>query len=173
MVRQRVSPPALDQLTTNELMRKSLKAEHQAWDDIKKRCLNPNCKDFKNYGARGILCMFSSFEEFIADVGPRPDNRYSISRIDNGGHYEPGNLCWDTKVPQNRNRRNCHLLTYKGETLCIAEWAERVAMPASRLEWRIRNGWSPKNALEIPPRRGRWNPYIKPSSRSQGCSSDR
>ena len=94
--------------------------------------------------------MFSSFETFLADVGPKPAQGYSINRIDNEKHYEPGNLRWDDKHAQNRNRRNNHVLTYNGESLCIAAWAERMGMPSRRLQSRIASGWSVEKALLTP-----------------------
>jgi hypothetical protein len=126
-------------------------AERRVFSDIKKRCNNPNCRDFPNYGGRGIRCLFTSFDEFLADVGARPGQGYSINRIDNARHYEPGNLRWDDKIAQNRNRRNNHVLTYNGESLCIAEWAERMDMPHRRLQARIAMGWDVERALLTPP----------------------
>jgi len=137
---------------TSSVSTQAFKAERQAWNDIQKRCYNPNCRDYRNYGARGIQCLFPSFEAFLADVGPKPAQGYSINRIDNEKHYEPGNLRWDDKHTQNRNRRNNHVLTYNGESLCIAEWAERMNIPSRRLQSRIANGWSVEKALLTPPK---------------------
>jgi len=70
----------------------------------KKRCLNLRNKDYYNYGARGIKFLFTSFEQFFAEVGHRPLGK-TIDRIDVNGHYEPGNVTWSTPLEQSRNKR--------------------------------------------------------------------
>lgn len=75
---------------------------------MKERCLNPECLQWKNYGARGItVCdrWLNSFESFLADLGPKPSPEHSIDRIDNDGNYEPGNVRWATPSQQGRNKR--------------------------------------------------------------------
>lgn len=84
--------------------------EYTAWTNMRNRCSNPTCKDWKNYGGRGIRVCWrwqsqSGFVLFLADVGRRPSAKHSIDRINNDGHYEPGNCRWATKKEQQNNQR--------------------------------------------------------------------
>ena len=79
---------------------------YMVWGSMIQRCTNPNNSGWPDYGARGIsVCeRWLTFENFLADMGERPDG-LSIDRVDNNGNYEPGNCRWATASQQQRNRR--------------------------------------------------------------------
>ena len=87
----------------------SYSSEYHTWQMMKDRCYNPNLKHYKDYGGRGItICDHwkDSFENFLADMGPKPSSKHSIDRINVNGNYDPGNCKWSTAREQIRNRRN-------------------------------------------------------------------
>jgi len=70
-----------------------------------RRCANPKHPRWADYGGRGIKFLFTSFQQWLDELGPRPSTQHSVDRIDNNRHYEPGNMRWATRSQQNRNRR--------------------------------------------------------------------
>lgn len=80
-------------------------SEYRAYTNAKQRCLNPNHNSYAAYGGRGIEFRFTSFQEFLAEVGLRPPGML-LDRKDNDGHYEPGNVRWVTYKQSAQNRRN-------------------------------------------------------------------
>jgi len=83
------------------------------------RCNNPNAKEYKNYGARGItVCdRWRDFPAFLADVGERPSSGLSIDRINNDGNYEPGNVRWATPKEQSNNTRR----NQRDQSKCLSQ----------------------------------------------------
>jgi hypothetical protein len=79
---------------------------YQTWSGMRTRCLDQNDPSYPRYGGRGIsICeRWSSFENFLHDMGPRP-KRLTLDRIDNDGNYEPSNCRWATWAQQRANQR--------------------------------------------------------------------
>lgn len=123
---------------------------YRSYQSAKDRCTNPNNPKYEHYGKRVILFSFENFEKFLAHVGPRASKKYSLDRINNEGNYEPGNVRWTTHQSQCRNTRKNVLLTYQNETLCIAEWAEKLNLNQTTIRSRIRYGWTVERTLSTP-----------------------
>jgi hypothetical protein len=120
---------------------------------MKQRCLNEKSHNYYKYGGRGIqVCArwLESFENFYADMGPRPSPEHSVDRIDNSGNYEPNNCRWATDDVQARNHRNNAIIEMNGQRKCVAEWSEITGIRANTIVTRIRRGWSPQEAISIP-----------------------
>lgn len=81
--------------------------EYRSWASMMTRCTNPKYEHWERYGGRGIsVCQrwLDSFENFLADMGQRPEGT-SLDRYPNpDGNYEPGNCRWATRVEQRANR---------------------------------------------------------------------
>ena len=87
---------------------KSKTPEYIAWGSMRQRCGNPKSQSFHHYGGRGIsVCeQWQSFEQFLADMGPRPDGMSLDRYPDVNGNYEPKNCRWATNADQARNKRS-------------------------------------------------------------------
>lgn len=130
--------------------------EYETWCGMKKRCNNPNTKGFSDYGGRGItVCdrWQHSFADFLADMGSRPSRDHTIERINNEKGYSPDNCKWLEKEKQAQNKRNNRTLTFKGETLCISEWARRTGFHIETLRRRLAKNWSIEHTLTVRLRR--------------------
>lgn len=79
---------------------------YSTWRAMKNRCNNPHADNYSRYGGRGIKIKYTSFQEFLDDVGARPSTIHTIDRVNNNGHYERGNCRWATPKEQQANRRN-------------------------------------------------------------------
>jgi len=121
---------------------------YMIWAGIHTRCTNHNEKSYERYGGRGIkVCdRWLKFENFLADMGERPDGM-SLDRINNNGDYEPNNCRWATRKEQCRNRRNNRLVEYRGETKLLVEWCELLGLKYKLIYDRLWAGWSIERTL--------------------------
>jgi len=78
--------------------------EFNRFYQAKARCTNPNNDRYHDYGGRGIQWRFESHEQAFAELGPCPPG-LTLDRIDNDGHYEPGNVRWANWKTQFASRR--------------------------------------------------------------------
>lgn len=105
--------------------------EYKAWSAAKKRCSNPNDPRYVHYGGRGIrMCdeWKADFQAFFADLGPRPQGRYTLERLDLNKGYEPGNCVWATYRQQNRNLRSNVKVSRSGRDYFLADLADAVGL---------------------------------------------
>lgn len=121
--------PGNVQWTKIEKHGKTDNPEHISWRAMKERCTNPSNKAFKYYGGAGIkVCpnWMLSFKMFLADMGPKPGQDFSIDRINPFGDYEPNNCRWANWETQSSNKKNTARVKYRGEEISIMKLAERL-----------------------------------------------
>jgi hypothetical protein len=128
--------------------------EFISWMGMLMRCTNPNDAGYPAYGGRGIVVCErwrESFENFLADMGPKPTPDHQIDRYpDNQGNYEPGNCRWATRS-ENQNNRDCNVrIEHDGRTMTIAEWSRETGTGWSTIRERLRRGWSASDAITRP-----------------------
>lgn len=131
---------------------------YDVWRQMHRRCEVPACKDFADYGARGV----SVCAEWI-EVGPFVAWAWasgyaagkSIDRIENTQGYSPSNCRWTDATTQVRNRRSTRTLTYQGKTLSLSEWSAASGIGYMTLKNRINLGWDAERAMSTPASCGR------------------
>lgn len=125
-------------------------AEYMAWAGMIQRCTNKKSREYHNYGGRGItVCeRWRSYVSFLADVGRRPSELYSLDRFpDVNGNYEPGNVRWATGREQGNNMRKNVRLELNGKTQTMTEWAREFRIDPNTIATRLMRGWTVEAAL--------------------------
>lgn len=130
--------------------------EYRSWEAMRSRCYRKKDKSYPKYGGRGIRVYANwrvSFEAFLSHIGPRPPGT-TLERIDNNGHYEPGNVRWATHMEQNRNQSINVFLEMDGRRMIARDWAKELGLARSAIEERLKAGWDYRAALTTPKLRG-------------------
>ena len=109
------------------------------------RCYNPNVERYPIYGGRGVRVADEwrgdgGYERWLEHIGPRPSKSHSIDRIDNDGHYEPGNVRWATRQEQIRNRSCSLTCIVDGNVVSVLDAAKIVGMSYGALRKRLKTG---------------------------------
>ena len=123
---------------------------------MKARCNNPNNKDYKSYGARGIkVCDewnndYTSFKQWALSNGYQDD--LTIERIDVNGNYCPENCKWIPHGEQPMNTRaNFHVM-YHGKDYVFAQLCKEKGIKYYPTYNRINvHGWSVEDAVDYKP----------------------
>lgn len=129
----------------------------QVYNDMKKRCYNPNNKRYSVYGGRGIeVCSewrnsFTAFKEWALKSGYSDELTLDRKNVD--GNYSPDNCRWATRKEQNNNRRNNRIVEYNGASMTLHELSELCGIEYKTLWSRFKAGWSVIDAVQTPVRR--------------------
>ena len=135
---------------------------YKTWRGMVARCYYVESPSYPNYGGNGVVVCErwrESFDNFLADLGPRPPGTTLDRFPDRNGNYEPGNCRWATRLEQGRNRDDVKLsLDGANEILGRLEYGETARSIAARfnisvalVSWvKTGKGWS-----ELPPFRGK------------------
>lgn len=122
---------------------------YRSWQSLLDRCRNQNRRSYKNYGGRGItVCdrwnpeKGGSFENFLEDMGEKPNKKFSIERINVNGNYEPNNCCWASAKVQSYNKTNTVIIEYKGRKYNVGEFSKLTGLTKKQITTRLSKGMS-------------------------------
>lgn len=122
-----------------------------SYRSMMERCYRKTAKNYKFYGGRGIeVCDEwhdpSIFGKWANESGYKKG--LWLDRIDTNGNYCPENCRWATAKEQGNNTRSCRKITYKGKTKTMRGWEEEMGLSKGVIYWRLKHGWSEKEAIE-------------------------
>jgi hypothetical protein len=121
---------------------------YAVWKDMRRRCYDPNFKQFCDYGGRGIqVCRaWMDFRTFECDMSPRPLG-LTLDRIDNDKGYSKDNCRWATRKEQQRNQRKGVYVTIEGVRHRAIELAEQSGHKTDTIVARAKAGLSLQDVL--------------------------
>lgn len=153
---------------TNELISKANSTHglkdhplYGVWRTIKARCLNPNHKSYKQYGARGIsICNeWLNSETFINwCINNGWSKGLQIDRYpDNNAGYQPTNCRFVTSKVNNNNTRKSLKVEYNGRLYNSMELsAISIGISQPTIRQRLLRNWSVEKAISTPPFKRRY-----------------
>ena len=120
------------------------------WHGMKDRTTNPNCPDYRRYGAvgRNLDPDWLDFRNFYRDMFPTYRDGLTIEREDNSLGYSKENCRWATNMEQQSNKVNNRTLTYQGREMHLAEFCRVAGVTRGAITGRLNSGMSPEEALQ-------------------------
>lgn len=113
---------------------------YNSWNNMRQRCTNPEHPRHAEWGGRGItVCeRWQSFENFLADMGERPEGM-TLGRRNNDGPYDKNNCRWETAEQQANNKSNTRTFTRGDVTMNIEWWSKELGVSVRALYYRLNN----------------------------------
>jgi hypothetical protein len=103
---------------------------YAVWQYMITRCYNEQCKDYANYGGRGITVCdlwkddYFEFESWALENGYKEGLTLDRENVD--GNYYPFNCRWITHREQARNKRNNIHIVWNGHDRLLIEVVEEL-----------------------------------------------
>lgn len=126
---------------------RSKTSEYRTWEAMIRRCYVPHATGYKDYGGRGVtVCdrwnpkRGGSFENFYADMGPRPSKDHQLDKdiIDGNLVYGPSTAKWVHRHENAKRKRNAVWVQWKGSKVRLADLADETGIPVKKLWARIK-----------------------------------
>ena len=126
---------------------------YNSWLGMKARCNNPGSPSYEDYGDKGIgYCKsWESFENFLEDMGERPDGK-TLHRLNNDHGYDKANCVWADWATQGKYKSTTRWITIDGQTDTLTGWGRRMGVNYTTIQGRLNRGWNEKDAVFTPVR---------------------
>lgn len=125
-------------------------AFYNCWQNMKKRCSNPNTENYEYYGARGITYdpnwesfngfyqdLYKSYLEHVKLYGTKET---TLDRINYDKNYTMENCRWATWQEQFNNRHSNVWININGEIKTLSEWRHSSGVPIETIWSRYNRG---------------------------------
>lgn len=125
---------------------------YKKWNDMIRRCYNPNEPAYRFYGALGIdVCEEwretpKKFIEWCEATYPIGEEK-SLDRIDGSKGYSPTNCRWASQIQQVHNLKNNRFITINNETHCVSEWCRLYHLSPGAIYKRVNKGQTFETAI--------------------------
>jgi hypothetical protein len=127
---------------------------YAVWTALNARCKNPNNKDYRLYGGKGVGVAWRSFDEFVASmmdgyndhVDLHGRRQTTLDRIDSKKDYSKVNCRWVTWKEQRRNMDDLIMVKIGKINLCLTDWAKKLEVPYGTLYARYKKHTWPKTS---------------------------
>ena len=70
------------------------RSEYRAWLNMRSACYNADSRQYPTVGANGITVEWQTFDDFMDDMGPKPDVDFTIHRTDTSLGFTATNCRW-------------------------------------------------------------------------------
>lgn len=153
--KEKVKQPKKDHTITTWAQQFNRGRLRYVYYDMIRRCHNEKDNNYDSYGKRGITVCDEWREDCCNFYRWAKETGYAeglqLDRKDNNGNYCPENCHWVTPSDNAYNKRNTRLITYKGETKNLREWAKETGISKYILADRIyKYKWDIERALTQP-----------------------
>lgn len=129
---------------------------YDTWQSMMKRCYKTSNKNYHQYGGRGIRVCDEWHDPRVFQtwaVANGYGNGLQLDRINTNGNYEPSNCRFVTSKENNNNRRDNHVIDFRGQSKTLQQWADEIGVETATLRARLgRLNWTIEKALTTPPK---------------------
>jgi hypothetical protein len=128
------------------------------WTQIKYMLTNENARQHHNYQNLPMVGFddFWEFAEFVErEIGPLPSPDHRLARKNQRGGYVPGNIFWASNhVEVSQRFVDIYKFKVGRRKMTYREMSEQSGIGEHTIRSRISRGWTPKDAMMIPPQYG-------------------